>query len=219
MREVGSDAGLSSSISNYPLCAWFFNAILISQKWDLQLPTVLLLLFFFPQTCFLCVSRMHVCLHPLCSLVLCCNFLLPGGLLWANNHVLFSCLVVMLLTYLERCLYIPSECCNILYTAVSYNILVCLYLDRRKAKINYILINSFLIHRCHMWLLWLWQICEKEGNNIHKVSGIYCFQRTDSLSLHFGHQQECCRQSLYCIGGDRDNTASSGTCLAGLLWA
>lgn len=39
-------------------------------------------------------------------------------------------------------------------------------------------------------------------------TGIYCFQRSGSSSLHFGHHQECYRQSLYCIGGDRDNTAS-----------
>lgn len=162
-EEVRSDAGLSSSISNYPLHTWFFNAILISQKWDLQLPTVLLLLFFFLQTWFLCVSRMPVCLHPLC---LSCPFFATFCCLDASyeqiNYVLFACLVVMLLTYLVRCLYIPSECCSILYTAVSYNILLFLYLGRRKAKINYILINAFVIHRCHMWLLWLWQICEKE---------------------------------------------------------
>lgn len=123
------------------------------------------------------------------------------------NYVLFAFLVVMLLTYLVRCLYIPSECCSILYTAVSYNILLFLYLGRRKAKINYILINAFVIHRCHMWLLWLWQICEKEEKKIliKLNTGIYCFQRTDSSSLHFGHHQVCCRQSSYCIGGDRDN--------------
>lgn len=40
---------------------------------------------------------------------------------------------------------------TILY--VSYSILLFLYLDRSKAKINYILINAFVIHRCHMLLL------------------------------------------------------------------
>lgn len=124
------------------------------------------LVLFFPDMLLVCLAGcLSACIHR-AYLVLCCNFLLPGCLLWANNYVLFACLVVMLLTYLVRCLYIPSECCNTLYTAVSYYILVCLYLGRRKVKINYILINAFLIHRCYMWLLWLWQICEKEKKKI-----------------------------------------------------
>lgn len=141
---------------------------------------------FFPDMLLVCLAGcLSACIHR-AYLVLCCNFLLPGCLLWANNYVLFACLVVMLLTYLVRCLYIPSECCNTLYTAVSYYILVCLYLGRRKVKINYILINAFLIHRCYMWLLWLWQICEKEKKKllIKLNTGIYCCQRIDSSSLH-----------------------------------
>lgn len=144
------------------------------------------LVLFFPDMLLVCLAGcLSACIHR-AYLVLCCNFLLPGCLLWANNYVLFACLVVMLLTYLVRCLYILSECCNTLYTAVSYYILVCLYLGRRKVKINYILINAFLIHRCYMWLLWLWQICEKEKKKllIKLNTGIYCCQRIDSSSLH-----------------------------------
>lgn len=140
------------------------------------------LVLFFPDMLLVCLAGcLSACIHR-AYLVLCCNFLLPGCLLWANNYV-FACLVVMLLTYLVRCLYILSECCNTLYTAVSYYILVCLYLGRRKVKINYILINAFLIHRCYMWLLWLWQICEKEKKKCWQ-SWTLVFIASRELILH-----------------------------------
>lgn len=163
---------------------------------------------FFPRhvSCVL-AGCLSVCI-PYAYLVLCCNLLLPRCLLWANNYVLFACLVIMLLTFLVRCLYIPSMLLHII--DCCYNILVCLCLCRRKVKINYILINAFVIHRCHMWLLWLWQICEKEGKkNIDKVEHWYIlFPENWFFIITLWHHQECCRQSLYCIGGDRENIAS-----------
>lgn len=54
----------------------------------------------------------------------------------------------------------------------------------KKANINYILINAFVIYRCHKPLLWLQQICEKEKNNsVDKVEHWYIFL-PEALILH-----------------------------------
>ena len=135
----------------YPISLFIPHVLMLLalfQKWDLQLLTVLL--FFYPRHASCEFSRMP-CLFA--YFVLCCNFLLLGCLLQATNAVLFARLVVMLLTYLVKFLHILSQCCNILYTTVSYNVLVHLYLGTRKANIKYILINAFVIYGCHKPLL------------------------------------------------------------------
>jgi len=80
-----------------------------------------------------------------------CHVQLHGSLL--------NSLVVKLLTLLSktpvRCVYLCQQ--NVtkhLETALVYSILVQIYFNSRQANINYILIKSLLICRCHKPLLW-----------------------------------------------------------------
>lgn len=153
MRKFGSDAGCLSSVSNFPFHTWCFNAAFTVPKVrSSAASSTASLVLFFPRHASCVFSRIPC---PFASLMLILSFVATFCNLDASYEQLATSvcrLVVMLLTYLVKCLYMPSQCCNILYTAISYNILVRLYMGTRKANTNY---NAFVTYRCHKPLVWL----------------------------------------------------------------
>lgn len=138
MKEAGSDAGLSSSVSHFPFHTWCFNATFTLPK---VLPAALLLLFFFPRHS-ACVFSRTAWLFA--SLMFILSFATFCYLDASYEQLTTSCWP----NWWTCCPHTQWNAYVYYHTVISYNILVCFYLGTRKANINYILINAFVIYGC-----------------------------------------------------------------------